>query len=50
MTNDVDQVPLVVLGTLGGIAALLFPRAEIDPQRDKLRPSRSQANPQWSGL
>jgi hypothetical protein len=41
--NDLDQILLVVFGTLGGIMGLLFLLAAIDPRTDKTRPAQPKA-------
>lgn len=45
MATDLDQVPLVISGLLGGMFAQLFLLAAIDPQADKNRPAQPKSTP-----
>ena len=43
MVNDLAHLLIVIVGTLGGLAALLFVMTVIDPQRVKSQPVHRKA-------
>jgi hypothetical protein len=46
VANDLDEIILLIVGILGGLVALLFLLAWMDPQTDKKSPA--QPKPQRS--